>query len=47
MMGGSQNEELLSVGFDAYMLIKTGDIEWGDNIIYIMKNKIAVYRINQ
>ncbi|MBM7605308.1 hypothetical protein JOC75_003331 [Metabacillus crassostreae] len=30
--GYPQNEELLSVGLDAYTLIKTGDIEWDDNI---------------
>jgi hypothetical protein len=30
--GFPQNEELLSVGVDAYTLIKTGDIEWDDNI---------------
>lgn len=27
-----QNEELLSVGVDAYTLIETGDIEWDDDI---------------
>ncbi|WOV83268.1 molybdate metabolism regulator [Sporosarcina jeotgali] len=27
-----QNEELLSVGLDAYTLIKTGDIEWDDDL---------------
>lgn len=26
-----QNEELLSVGVDAYTLLKTGDIEWDDD----------------
>lgn len=30
--GMPQNEELLSVGLDAYTLIKTGDIEWDDDI---------------
>ena len=30
--GFPQNEELLSVGVDAYTLIKTGDIEWDDDI---------------
>ncbi len=30
--GFPQNEELLSVGLDAYTLIKTGDSEWDDNI---------------
>ncbi|WP_318503203.1 DUF4240 domain-containing protein [Bacillus sp. T3] len=30
--GFPQNEELLSVGLDAYTLIKTGDIEWNDEI---------------
>ncbi|WP_269050218.1 DUF4240 domain-containing protein [Sporosarcina sp. G11-34] len=30
--GLPQNEELLSVGVDAYTLIKTGDIEWDDDI---------------
>lgn len=30
--GFPQNEELLSVGLDAYTLIKTGDIEWNENI---------------
>ncbi|WP_026559748.1 DUF4240 domain-containing protein [Bacillus sp. J37] len=30
--GVPQNEELLSAGFDAYSLLKTGDIEWDDNI---------------
>lgn len=30
--GYPQNEELLSVGLDAYTLIKTGDSEWDDNI---------------
>lgn len=30
--GFPQNEELLSVGLDAYTLIKTGDIEWDDEI---------------
>lgn len=30
--GFPQNEELLSVGLDAYTLIKTGDIEWDDDI---------------
>lgn len=30
--GFPQNEELLSVGVDAYMHIKTGDIEWDDDI---------------
>ncbi|MEH7349870.1 DUF4240 domain-containing protein [Gottfriedia acidiceleris] len=28
--GYPQNEELLSVGQDAYTLVKTGDIEWDD-----------------
>ncbi|MBT2655581.1 DUF4240 domain-containing protein [Bacillus sp. ISL-18] len=30
--GYPQNEELLSVGLDAYTLIKTGEMEWDDNI---------------
>lgn len=30
--GFPQNEELLSVGLDAYTLIKTGNIEWDDEI---------------
>ncbi|MBI0579814.1 DUF4240 domain-containing protein [Neobacillus cucumis] len=30
--GFPQNEELLSVGLDAYSLIKTGDVEWDDDI---------------
>ncbi|MBZ5753823.1 DUF4240 domain-containing protein [Metabacillus rhizolycopersici] len=30
--GFPQNEELLSVGMDTYTLIKTGDIEWDDDI---------------
>jgi hypothetical protein len=30
--GFPQNEELLSVGGDAYTFIKTGDIEWDDDI---------------
>jgi hypothetical protein len=30
--GYPQNEELLTVGLDAYTLIKTGDSEWDDNI---------------
>ena len=30
--GYPQNEDLLSVGLDAYTLIKTGDIEWDVNI---------------
>ncbi|MFJ7308813.1 DUF4240 domain-containing protein [Peribacillus frigoritolerans] len=30
--GFPQNEEFLSVGLDAYTLIKTGDFEWDDNI---------------
>jgi hypothetical protein len=30
--GFPQNEELLSVGLDAYTHIKTGDVEWNDNI---------------
>ncbi len=30
--GFPQNEELLSVGVDAYTLLKTGDIEWDDDI---------------
>lgn len=30
--GFPQNEELLSVGLDAYSLIKTGDTEWNNNI---------------
>ncbi|UII56446.1 DUF4240 domain-containing protein [Cytobacillus spongiae] len=30
--GYPQNEELLSVGFDAYSLIKTGDLEWDDSL---------------
>lgn len=30
--GFPQNEELLTVGLDAYTLIKTGDTEWDDNI---------------
>lgn len=29
--GFPQNEELLSVGLDAYTLIKTGDTEWDDD----------------
>lgn len=30
--GYPQNEEILSVGLDAYTLIKTGDVEWDDDI---------------
>lgn len=38
--GYPQNEELLSVGLDAYTLKKTGDTEWDDEIYDEMLNAL-------